>query len=87
MMALQRGPLVYCIEDADYADSAVLYNTLNPGIGLAATYLPELLNGIVRIEGTGDHSPSGASPFIAIPYYSWAHRGAGQMEVWIKQWN
>ena len=52
---------------------------------------PDLLGGVVVIKGTAmDKSKTEdgqiektARQFQAIPYYAWAHRGKGQMAVWI----
>jgi hypothetical protein len=50
-VAIQRGPLVYCLEEADNPGgplSALAINTLTP---LAASYDAQLLGGCVTIEG------------------------------------
>jgi hypothetical protein len=71
-VALQRGPLVYCAEGVDNGGRA-----LNLTIPDAASFMAEfrsgLLNGVVIVKGKG---------FLAIPYYAWANRGPGEMEVW-----
>ena len=52
---------------------------------------PDLLNGVTVITGRSDLTKrridgsivsEGTTPFTAIPYYAWAHRGRGQMTVW-----
>jgi hypothetical protein len=75
-VSLQRGPLVYCTEFADYPDSTVNDIVLTDDITLSHEFRPELLGGITILKGT---------EFIAIPYYSWAHRGDGEMVVWVKR--
>ena len=72
--ALQRGPLVYCIEgrDARVPLDAIL---LGQESELEARPLPQLLGGIVGIRG---------EDFTAIPYYAWANRGPGPMRVWLR---
>ena len=71
--ALQRGPLVYCVEERD---CSVPFDRLAPGeeTDMEARRLPDLLGGIVGIRGDG---------FTAIPYYAWANRGPGRMRVWL----
>ena len=75
--AIQRGPLVYCMEEVDNQDydNVVLSSssTLNPAFDA------ELLGGVVRIDGETD-----GQPFRLIPYYSWDNRKAGRMKVWIE---
>ncbi|MHC4508987.1 MAG: glycoside hydrolase family 127 protein, partial [Planctomycetota bacterium] len=89
-VALQRGPIVFCLEAPDN-DGKVLNMVIGDDVRLRAEYRPELLNGVVVIEGTGQVVKktmegkivsSRARPFTAIPYYAWAHRGRGEMTVW-----
>jgi hypothetical protein len=72
--ALQRGPIVYCLEAVDNggATSAV---TLPLDAPLTHAFNPDRLGGVDVISG-----PS----LTAIPYYAWANRGRGEMSVWIK---
>ena len=49
---LRRGPLIYCLEQADYDVS--LYHVLLPAqADLTARFDPELLGGVVVLEGRG----------------------------------
>ncbi len=90
-VALQRGPLVYCVEWPDNPDGAVR-NLVLPGDNtLTAEWAPDLLNGVVVLKGralrqTGDDGGEvhlTEQDFTAIPYYAWAHRGSGEMLVWL----
>jgi len=90
--ALQRGPVVYCAEWPDYTDGHVSNLLLQDNEVLDSTFRKDLLNGIQVIEGQAvalAHSEEDDSiietnvPFLAIPYYAWAHRGPGQMVVWL----
>ncbi len=74
-LALERGPLVYCVEWPDN-EGSVFDLEISGTSEFQAEPRPEELNGIVVIRGDG---------FAAIPYYAWAHRGPGEMAVWIKQ--
>jgi hypothetical protein len=51
-------------------------------------FIPNLLNGITVIKTTGSdesmNTGNGKQSITAIPYYSWANRGAGEMNVWMK---
>ena len=90
-VALQRGPLVYCFEHADNDGKAM--NIVIPDQAVFKTeFKSGLLNGIVVIQTQATIakiSADGASvgtvnqTVTAVPYYSWANRGKGQMQVWI----
>jgi DUF1680 family protein len=89
--ALERGPIVYCAEWPDNGGH-VLNLLLDKNTGLSAEYKQDLLNGVTVISGnaTGLYRKKDGKPvemrkqsFIAIPYYSWAHRGQGEMTVWL----
>jgi DUF1680 family protein len=95
-VALQRGPVVYCLEEPDNgADLAAL--SLPRTAALTVRHDPALLGGCVVIEGQGvrtQPSPSlytatppqtEARPLRAIPYGLWANRGEGEMRVWIQE--
>ena len=90
-VALQRGPLVYCLEWPDVADGRVSDLYLPDDAPLAADFRPGLLGGVTVISGSGQQvrmegetkAAAGEKAFQAIPYYAWAHRGKGEMEVWI----
>jgi DUF1680 family protein len=77
-VALQRGPLVYAIEAIDNGGRA-LDLVIPRAAALRARFRAELLN---RVEVMGGE---GSRPFVAIPYYAWNNRGAGEMAVWIKE--
>ena len=74
-LAVQRGPLVYCAEWPDNGFD-VLDASISADAELTVESRPEMLYGLDLIK-TGD--------LTLIPYYAWAHRGAGHMEVWIKE--
>jgi hypothetical protein len=78
MVALQRGPIVFCFEGVDNADR-VLDRSLADDSPLETEFLPDLLKGVVIVRGVS----ADKSPFRAIPYFAWAHRRAGEMAVWI----
>lgn len=90
-VALQRGPLVYCFEHPDNYGKAM--NILIPdNITFNAEFKPDLLNGIVVLQAEapvatvsddGLNISSAKRRITAIPFYSWANRGKGQMQVWV----
>lgn len=90
-VALQRGPLVYCFEHPD--NGAQTRNIIIPdNVKFNAEFKPGLLNGVVVLNGTapvvsvssdGLNISTESKPIMAIPYYSWANRGPGFMQVWM----
>ncbi|MCR4665635.1 MAG: glycoside hydrolase family 127 protein [Paludibacteraceae bacterium] len=73
--AVQRGPIVYCAEQADNAldiDSI----TLTADTKLSPVFKPQMLDGVVVIDAQD-------STFRLIPYYAWDNRQAGKMAVWL----
>jgi DUF1680 family protein len=79
MVALQRGPLVYCFEGVDN-DGKVLKRILPDDAVFEVEFRPELLGGINVIKVK---KPYGSGYLVAVPYYSWSHRGPGEMAVWL----
>jgi uncharacterized protein len=94
-LAIERGPLVYCVEEADAPEGAIVDDLrIEPAGELRAVPQPDLLGGIVTIEAAGTHQPpedvpaipgADAVPLRAIPYSLWGNRGEGAMRVWIPQ--
>jgi hypothetical protein len=80
-LALQRGPLVYAAEAVDNG-GRVLDLVLPKEIELEAAFREDLLGGVVAITGTARRDGNEVV-FLAIPYFSWANRSAGEMVVWI----
>jgi DUF1680 family protein len=90
-VALQRGPLVYCVEGVD--NGGHVRNLALPDSSIFTSgFRPDLLNGVAAITGRGIMTDESApqskrtreEPFIAVPYYAWANRGAGEMAVWLR---
>jgi hypothetical protein len=91
-VALQRGPLVYCLEWPDVKDGHVVNLLLADIAPLTADFRPGLLNGVEVITGQAEglryadaHKQLAREKvdFTAIPYYAWANRGRGEMAVWL----
>lgn len=97
-VALQRGPLVYCLEGIDHAGT-VRNLSIPPTADLTEKFQPDLLGGVVAIRGEALaavredwggrlYRPAGESakvPLMAIPYYAHNNRGASAMRVWIPE--
>ena len=100
-IALQRGPLIYCVEGAD--NGGDLRNlVIPPGTPLRAQHLPDLLGSVTILQGSALavhraewpdqlYLPSAALPgvtnveFTAIPYFANANRQPGEMLVWMAE--
>ena len=86
-IALQRGPIVYCLEGCDQVDNIVFDKFILKDAKIVCQYDASLLNGVVTLSGTaGSVDKDGhikEVPFMAVPYSTWNNRGNGQMEVWI----
>jgi DUF1680 family protein len=90
-VALQRGPLIYCVEGADNDGKA--WNLIVPANTtfntVKSTVLSEniiALQGqlpVVNVSGDGTSLQTTTKTIIAIPYYSWCNRGSNQMQVWL----
>ncbi|HRI22072.1 MAG TPA: glycoside hydrolase family 127 protein, partial [Panacibacter sp.] len=88
--ALQRGPLMYCAEWPD--NNGKVSNIILPlNTNFETEFKPDLLNGVtvlksevpaVIIDSNGSSISTVKQPFVAIPYYAWAHRGKGEMMIW-----
>jgi len=76
--AVTRGPLVYCIEEADNPEG---FDTLNLSrfSAFSYSYDPSLLGGMVRITAKDNQNV-----LNYIPYFAWDNREAGRMKVWVK---
>ncbi|QES89119.1 glycoside hydrolase family 127 protein [Rhizosphaericola mali] len=92
LFAFQRGPVVYCLEGKDQPDSGVMNVVVDTATQFTPSYMPSKLNGIVELRGNGyvvarqsnsDELIKTNKEVVAIPYYSWNNRGAGEMEVWV----
>ncbi len=97
-VALQRGPVVYCLEQVD--NPARLHRIILPrDAELTPQFEVNLLGGVTVIRGSAlleddsdwDNSlyrkeSTKLNPFeiTAIPYYAWDHRESGEMRVWIR---
>ncbi len=89
LVAVERGPIVYCAEWTDN-QGRVSQLLLPLGAHLRTEYKPDLLGGVTIVEGEGKaykmekgKMTSQPQNITLIPYYAWAHRGPGEMEVWL----
>lgn len=92
-IALQRGPLVYCIEGADndgkawniiFPENTIIeekpYSVLNEKVVALVANVP-----VININADGSGIQTTTKQVTAIPYYTWCNRGKNQMQVWFPQ--
>ena len=89
-MAVERGPIVYCAEWPDNSFNVLsLLMNLHPQFEVVER--PDLLYGLNQIKTpvqTLEYDEQGRlvvkdQELTLIPYYAWAHRGPGNMAVWL----
>ncbi|WP_407573081.1 glycoside hydrolase family 127 protein [Deinococcus altitudinis] len=98
LVALQRGPVVYCLEETDvhqHLHQVVLPDTSE----VTAHFEPSLLEGVTVLTAQGRYdlpsenmalyssTPPGAETIsvTAVPYYAWDNREPGEMRVWLRR--
>jgi len=73
LVAIERGPIVYCAEEADNGKN-LFSLVLGDEVKLTPEHRSDLLGGVTVLR---------APMLTMIPYYAWCHRGAGKMNVWM----
>jgi len=85
-MAVERGPIVYCVEFPDVEQGRALDLLVEPGVEMRIATDATLPGGAPAI---GTHAKRVTNPSMParavklIPYYLWANRGPGEMSVWL----
>jgi DUF1680 family protein len=90
-IAIQRGPVVYCIEGSDNNGKAwnvivpentkfetIDYKVLDEPVKALTAEVP-----VVTVGEDGLSLKTEKKKIIAIPYYTWANRGKNEMQVWL----
>jgi uncharacterized protein len=90
-VAIQRGPLVYCIEGSDNGGKAwnvvlppwthfkpIDYKVQDENVKALTAEVP-----VVTVAADGLSLKTEKKKIIAIPYYTWANRGKNEMQVWL----
>jgi uncharacterized protein len=97
-VAIERGPMVYCVEWPDLAGGRALDVLLaspdktTPATPTTPTTLTTTTTGVPAPLGDGvalatearslSRPSLPAKPLTLVPYHLWANRGAGEMSVW-----
>ncbi|MCX7795074.1 MAG: glycoside hydrolase family 127 protein [bacterium] len=100
-IAIRRGPIIYCLEAVDNPWGDVWDLEISKDVELEEEYRDILGGVVIVKGKGYLNSPNNWSKlylpikeassikrevdFIAIPYYAWANRESGPMEVWIKK--
>lgn len=90
-IAIQRGPIVYCIEGADNNGKAwnvivpentkfetIDFKVLDESVKALTAEVP-----VITVGEDGLSLKTEKKKIIAIPYYTWANRGKNEMQVWL----
>jgi len=90
-VAIERGPVVFCAEWPD--NNGKTHNLILPDDAkLTSEFRKDMFGGIVVIKGKALAATKGEEgqplakaehELLLIPYYAWAHRGKGEMDVWL----
>ena len=92
MIAVKRGPLVYCFEGVDNGcvralrlDRSTLPEIAGFDDKLGAVTLRVRASRAADCDGLYSAEPEASEPCeaIAVPYYTWANRGENEMRVWM----
>ena len=92
-VAVERGPVVMCMESVDLGESVA-------DVRVDTSTLPRHADGVTRVRATTVDVPDVSWPYRAdltetvradpsevalIPYHQWANRGPSTMRVWLPQ--
>ncbi len=90
-VAIERGPMVFCAEWPD--NNGKTHGLILPDSAkLTSEFRKDMLGGIEVIKGKAlaakldeETQPLAKAEheLLLIPYYAWAHRGKGEMDVWL----
>ena len=82
--ALERGPLVYCIESADLAGGLELEDlSLDATTQAAPVSRPDLGPGTLGLAASAVGPEGEPVTLAAVPYHAWGNRAVAGMRVWI----
>ena len=86
-VALERGPVVYCVEATDQPDNTIFDKYILNAAAIAHHSEKDLLGGVVVLDGSAKKVERSGDVkdvrFRAIPYSTWNNRGPQAMEIWI----
>lgn len=86
-VALERGPIVYCVEGVDHGGTA-LNLVLSDDSVLQPEFSASLLGGVTVLRGpalAAEGAGARRVTLTAIPYAVWDNRGWTEMKVWLSR--
>ena len=98
--ALRRGPLIYCVEEADNPGAPVQTLALPRAARLEAEWKADLFGGAMTLKAPAKRLVPGKgggalysterpaardTALVALPYHLWANRTPGSMQVWVAE--
>ena len=94
LVALERGPIVYCLEWPDNENqvfSSIVTDDAPIDVMKDASTFAQFgttvnvlrIHGQNKVYDADGHISTESRTFTAIPYYTWANRGDGNMAVWL----
>jgi len=84
--AIERGPLVYAVEQVDLGDGLTVDDLRllsDDPTQLHSEHRPNLLGGCVVVTGQIGSTDGTTGRLVAVPYCLWANREIGPMRVWL----
>jgi hypothetical protein len=85
-VAVERGPLVYCLESTDQDAGVSLAEVFaDAGNGLADDGVADALGGAPVVRSAGRRFDGQAAELRFIPYHAWGNRGLSTMRVWVPE--
>jgi DUF1680 family protein len=98
-VALRRGPLIYCVEEADNPGVPVQTLALPRDARIDAAWREDLFGGAMALTAAAKRLVAGDdgalystvppatqnASLTAVPYHLWANREPGSMQVWIAE--
>jgi DUF1680 family protein len=86
-VALERGPLVYCIETDDLPSGTELEDVaVHPAVDPQPVPRGDVGDGVVGLSFPAAAQMAGTTSSIeigAVPYFAWGNRAVEAMRVWI----
>jgi DUF1680 family protein len=90
-VAIQRGPLVYCVEGTDNGGHAwnlvvpdnTTFDTASLHIADERVTTVTADIPVLTVAPDGQSARTEIRRMTAIPYYTWANRGKTEMQVWL----
>ena len=90
-IALQRGPIIYCVEGADnngkvwnlVFNKERTFKTIDYDVSEEAVIAIQTKATIIEPSADGNALQTSSKTVTAIPYYTWCNRGKNEMQVWL----